>query len=617
MDGFINLYKPKDFTSHDALNIVRRNFRGTKVGHGGTLDPDATGVLPVCIGRSTKLQDFVMSGDKAYQADVIFGLTSLSLDCGEEVTVTDNHYVLDTERLKAVLASFIGKQEQYPPAVSAIKQNGVPLYKLARRGKAVETKPRHIEIYDIALLEVHSEETQPRIRIAVKCSKGTYIRSLGRDIGEAMGTTAVIDRLERTASGVFSLENAYTLEEIKDFCEKKDYSFLIPMEEAVKNLPGFSLQTGKQWRTVLGGNAVPAENTDNGTVAIFDPCGDLLAIGEAEDGKIKPKKILWESRKRKAPMIIKKDLTPLSPENDTAVVIGNFDGVHLGHRFLIEHCVKEAEKTGLLSAVLTFVPHPDDFFGKTEHRYLQSDAQKYALIDALGADMLICAPFDQNLANMEEDTFISEILVKKLRTKTVFVGDDFSFGCRGRGDAKTLKEKCGGYGIEVKILPQLTYDNEVISSSRIKALLEKGNVLKGSRLLGRPYTINGEVLHGREIGRTIGFPTANLAFAPRIHVPRSGVYAALVRIDGKRYQSIASIGRRPTIAPGQAVNLEVHILDFNEDLYGKEISVTLLAFLRNEKKFESLDALKEGITTDIENVENYFQKYWFKTCNHR
>lgn len=617
MDGFINLYKPKDFTSHDALNIVRRNFRGTKIGHGGTLDPDATGVLPVCIGKGTKLQDLVMGGDKAYQADVIFGLTSLSLDCGEEVTVTDNHYILDTERLRAVLASFIGKQEQYPPAVSAIKQNGVPLYKLARRGKAVETKPRCIEIYDLKLIEVHPEETQPRIRITVKCSKGTYIRSLGRDIGEAMGTTAVIDRLERTASGMFSLENAYTLEEIKDFCEKKDYSFLIPMEEAVKNLPGVSLQTGEQWRAVLDGSAVPAENTDNGTVTIFDPCGDLLAIGEAEDGKIKPKKILWESRKRKTPMIIKKDLTPLSPGNDTAVVIGNFDGVHLGHRFLIEHCVKEAEKAGLLSAVLTFVPHPDDYFGKTEHRYLQTEAQKCALIDALGADMLICAPFDQNLANMEEDTFISEILVKKLRTKTVFVGDDFSFGCGGRGDAKTLKEKCGGYGIEVKILPQLTYGQEEISSSRIKSLIEKGDVSEASRLLGRPYTIKGEVLHGREIGRTIGFPTANLAFAPRLHVPRSGVYAALVRIDDKKYEAVACVGSRPTIAEGQAVNLEVNIFDFGGDLYGKTISVTLLTFIQEEKKYGSLEELKAGIGAATEKTKKYFQKRNFSSCNRR
>ena len=123
MDGFINLYKPANFTSHDALNIVRRSFRGTKIGHGGTLDPDATGVLPVCIGKGTKLQDLVMGGDKAYEADVIFGLTSLSLDRGSEVTVTDDTYVLDVEKLEQVLKGFVGKQMQIPPQQALQKQH--------------------------------------------------------------------------------------------------------------------------------------------------------------------------------------------------------------------------------------------------------------------------------------------------------------------------------------------------------------------------------------------------------------------------------------------------------------------------------------------------------------
>lgn len=619
MDGFINLYKPKAFTSHDALNIIRRNFRGTKIGHGGTLDPDATGVLPVCIGKGTKLQDLVMGGDKAYRADVIFGLTSLSLDCGEEVTVTDDHYDLDIEKLKTVLRSFLGKQEQYPPMVSAIKQNGVPLYKLARRGKTVETKPRSIEIYELELLEVHAEEPQPRIRIEVKCSKGTYIRSLGRDLGEAMGTTAVIDNLERTASGMFTLENAYSMEQIKALCEAKDYSFLLPMEAAVSSLPSFSLKNGEQWRGILDGTAFSVPEQDrkdlDGEVAIYDPCGELMAIGEITEGKLKPKKILWEIAKGKTPMMLCN--TPTLPDSaeHTAVVIGNFDGVHLGHRFLLEHCAKAAEKKGLSSVALTFTPHPEEVLHQNTHYYLQSEEQKCNAIAALGIQILICAPFDGNLANMDAETFISEILKDRLRADVVFVGDDFSFGCGGKGTAETLREKCGKYGIEVNILPRLTYGNEVISSSRIKKVLDSGNILEASRLLGRPYTVEGEVLHGRELGRTIGFPTANLSFAPQLHIPRSGVYGALVRINGKKYEGVACIGRRPTIAEGQAVNLEVHILDFDGDLYGKKISVTLLTFLRDEKKFDSLEALKAGITADTEKVKKYFQKRNFSSCN--
>lgn len=615
MDGFINLYKPKDFTSHDALNIVRRNFRGTKIGHGGTLDPDATGVLPVCIGKGTKLQDLVMGGDKAYQADVIFGLTSVSLDCGSEVIVTDANYKLDVDRLKKVLAGFIGKQEQYPPMVSAIKQNGVPLYKLARRGETVEMKPRSIEIYDLELMEIYADEEHPRIRIAVECSKGTYIRSLGRDIGEAMGTTAVIDRLERSASGMFSLDNAYTLEQVKEFCDRKDYSFIIPMEEAVKKLSRYDLKNGEEWRAVLDGTSVSAKDVKDGDIAIYDPSGELMAIGKAEEGMVKPKKILWETRKRKSPMMIFDDISGFTCSGSTAVVIGNFDGVHLGHRYLIEHCVKNAEKNGLFSAVLTFVPHPKVFFGDEEHRYLQSEKNKALCIDHLGADILINAPFDEDISKMDEDSFISDVLQKKLDAKCVFVGDDFSFGCGGIGTADSLKEKCSAYGIEVKIIPQLTFRNAEISSSRIKKALSDGNIIEVSRLMGRPYVVEGEVVHGREIGRTIGFPTANLVLDPTLHLPCSGVYVAQVRVSGKKYEGVACIGSRPTIEEGQSINLEVHILHLDENLYGKIISVTLLSFIRGEKKFGSLDELKNAISEDKEKTKKYFQKRRSSSCN--
>ena len=615
MDGFINLYKPKDFTSHDALNIVRRNFRGTKIGHGGTLDPDATGVLPVCIGKGTKLQDLVMGGDKAYNADVIFGLTSVSLDCGGEVTVTDSNYKLDLERLNAVLRDFVGKQQQFPPMVSAIKQNGVPLYKLARRGETVETKARDIEIYDLKLLEVYENEEHPRIRISVKCSKGTYIRSLGRDIGEAMGTTAVIDRLERTASGMFSLDNAYTLDQIKDFCDNKDYSFIIPMEAAVKKLHRFEMQTGEQWRAVLDGTAFPAPNTDDGDVAIYDPSGELMAVGEVQEGIVKPKKILWESRKRKQSMIVVEDLLSYSAADPSAVVIGNFDGVHLGHRYLIEHCVKDSEKKGLLSVVLTFTPHPKVYFGDADHRYIQNDRKKQSYIDALGVDCLVNAAFDQIMAEMDEITFVTDILHKKLNAKLVFVGDDFTFGRGGDGTVALLKEKCNDLGISVKVIPQLKFRNAEISTSRIKKSLSDGNIVEVSRLLGRPYSVEGEVVHGREIGRTIGFPTANLVFDPMQHLPRSGVYVAQVRFDGKKYEGVACVGSRPTIEDGQAVNLEVHVLDLDQDLYGKTISVTLMSFIRGEKKFSSLDELKNAIAQDTEKTKKYFQKRRSGSCN--
>lgn len=615
MDGFINLYKPANFTSHDALNIVRRSFRGTKIGHGGTLDPDATGVLPVCIGKGTKLQDLVMGGNKAYEADVIFGLTSLSLDRGSEVTVTDDAYVLDVEKLEQVLKGFVGKQMQIPPAVSAIKKNGVPLYKRARRGETVETEPRAIEIYALELKNIWVDEPFPRIRIAVRCSKGTYIRSLGRDIGEAMGTTAVIDRLNRTVSGMFSLENSVTMEEIRECCERKDYSFLIPMEAAVADLSRFDVKDGAQWKAVLDGNALAANEMENGDVSVYDPCGHLMAVAKAEDGWLKPRKILWEHRKRKGPMKMVRDPEGTDFPEGTAVVIGNFDGVHLGHRFLIEQCVRDAERKGLSSVVLTFDPHPKEYFGTEDHFYLQSFREKTAILDELGADLLVSLPFDKEMADMKPERFFEELLLKQLHGKAVYVGDDFSYGRGGLGTAESLKNQGEEHGVEVCVIPRLTYHGEIISSSRIKAALLAGNIPEASRLLGQPYIVSGVVQHGREIGRTIGFPTANICFEEGILIPRSGVYIARVRCGGKKYEGVACIGRRPTVEPGQNVNLEVHLLDFDADLYGKEISVTLISFLRGEKQFGSLDELKSAIAADTEKTKKFFQKRRSNSCN--
>lgn len=615
MDGFINLYKPKAFTSHDALNIVRRNFRGTKIGHGGTLDPDATGVLPVCIGKATKLQDIVMGGDKAYEADVIFGLDSVSLDCGGEVTVTDHHFVLDTEKLKEVLRSFIGKQDQLPPMVSAIKRNGVPLYKLARRGETVDIDVRSIEIYRLELSEIHSDEEFPRIRIAVECSKGTYIRSLGRDIGLAMGTTAVIDNLKRTKSGMFSLENSVTLEELKELCDRRDYSFLLSMESAVRYLPSFTVTKGEEWLSILNGSSLKVSGLTEGDYAIYDLCGALMAIGSFREGELKPKKILWEPRKRKRAMDIVQKKENIAFDTKTVIAIGNFDGVHLGHRFLIEHCVREAEYRGLDSVVLSFFPHPQAFFAPDKHLYLQTREDKLATIDSLGVDHFAELPFDSVFASMSEETFIDTILVDMFHVDTVCVGSDFHYGKDGKGNAESLKELCRTRNITVNIFPKLSYGKDNISSSRVKKALSEGKITDAAHLLGRPYIIKGEVLHGKEMGRSLGFPTANLDFPEKIQLPRAGVYICTVRYYGKKHNGIACIGSRPTVEEGKAPNLEVHILDDAPDLYGKEIAVTLLIFLRAEQKFESVEDLKTAITTDVSKAKKFFEKRSGTSCN--
>lgn len=615
MDGFINLYKPKDFTSHDALNIIRRHFPGTKIGHGGTLDPDATGVLPVCLGKATKLQDMVMGQTKVYETDVIFGLTSLSLDRSGEVTVTDENFVLDEEKLNTVVQEFVGEQMQLPPAVSAIKQKGVPLYKLAKKGQPVEVKMRPVVIYEISIKGIYAGEKQPRVRIAVKCGKGTYIRALGRDIGKAMGTTAIIDRLVRVVAGAFSAENASTLEEIEALAKKKDYSFVIPMDFAVKDLPHYQVKDGKEWKAMLDGSTIEEQETGDGKIAVYDMNQALMAIAEAESGVLQPKKILWETKKRKKPMLEINGLDHYESEEAVAVVIGNFDGVHLGHRFLIEHCVKAAEARGLTSVVLTFSPHPKIFFGAEDHWYLSTRQGKKQIIDGLGADVLLTADFNDDFAAKSDEWFVSEILKDKLHAKLVYVGEDFSFGKDGCGNAETLKTIGAEHGITVKVLPKVTYHGERISTSKIKQLLENGNVIEASHLLGSAYTVSGIVTHGNELGRDLGFPTANLDFSDDLFIPKSGVYIAYANYDGIKREAVANIGNRPTVDDGLKLNIEVHVLGEVPDLYGKKLTVTLLCMIRPEKKFANLTELSEAIALDREKTKNFFENRRSNPCN--
>lgn len=614
MDGFINLYKPKNFTSHDALNMIRRHFRGTKIGHGGTLDPDAVGVLPVCLGKGTKLQELVMGQTKAYETDVIFGLDSLSLDMSGDYTVSDEAFVLDQDKLAAVLKQFLGAQTQLPPVVSAIKQQGVPLYKLARKGQAVETAARPIVIKEITLKEVHAEEKFPRVRIAVECAKGTYIRALGRDIGAALGTTAIIDKLVRTASGEFQAKDAYTLEEIAALCAKKDYSFVIPLDFAVRHMACHQAVDGADWKAVLDGNELKTAAND-GEIAIYDMSNELIGVGEAADGLLKPKKILWETSPRKTPLAEYNGFDEYREDDEVAVVIGNFDGVHLGHRYLIEHCQKAAAGRGLKSLVLSFYPHPKAFFSGADHWYLRTQAEKRRIVAGLGVDRLLTVAFDASFAAVSAETFVAAMLKEKLHTALVYVGEDFSFGKGGGATAADLKEICADYGIEVVIVPKLNYRGEAISSSRIKSYLSRGDVVRAAKLLGGAYELRGEVVHGNELGRTIGFPTANLNFPGELFIPKAGVYIAYARYGGIKHEAVASIGQRPTVREGLATNLEVYIMDDSPDLYGKELTVTLVNMIREEQKFDSFADLKAAIDSDVAEAQKFFQKRRQGPCN--
>ena len=230
LNGVINVYKEKGYTSHDVVAIVRKTLNIKKVGHTGTLDPDAEGVLPVCIGQATKLADYIMAERKSYTAEITFGAETTTQDASGDI-IKEYEYIFDENRLREVIDTFKGEQTQVPPMYSAIKINGKKLYEIAREGREIERKARKITIYDIRIAEINPPN---KAIIEIDCSKGTYIRSLCSDIGNKLGWGAFMSSLTRTASGKFKLNEAVKLDELKNAAERGEAEkFIIPPDDVL------------------------------------------------------------------------------------------------------------------------------------------------------------------------------------------------------------------------------------------------------------------------------------------------------------------------------------------------------------------------------------------------
>jgi len=282
------------------------------------------------------------------------------------------------------------------------------------------------------------------------------------------------------------------------------------------------------------------------------------------------------------------------------LTIGNFDGVHLGHMKVLTHVARQAKLLNLASTVMTFEPQPMELFTKGEApARLNRLRDKYVQLRKLKVDRLLCVNFNQRFANWSAESFISDLLVKKLGIKFLIVGDDFCFGKDRFGNFAMLKDAGKKYGFEVVSTQSFCVQEQRVSSTAIRQALAENNLAAAEMQLGRAYSINGRVSHGRKLGRTIGFPTANIPLK-RCVSPVSGVY--IVQVHGIAAQPIggvANIGQRPTVN-GVRQQLEVHLFDFSENVYGKQLEVALLKKLRDEKRFESFEALKKQIELDAE-----------------
>jgi riboflavin kinase/FMN adenylyltransferase len=294
----------------------------------------------------------------------------------------------------------------------------------------------------------------------------------------------------------------------------------------------------------------------------------------------------------------------------TGLTIGNFDGVHRGHRAMLDRLVAKARALGVPCGVLTFEPHPREFFSAaTAPTRLSRLREKLELIAEAGIDRTHVLRFGAQLAAMSAERFIEDVLLRGMGVRWLLVGRDFRFGAKRVGDFEMLKAAGARQGFGVEAMDDVLEGAQRISSSGVRAALAAGDLEAAARLLGRPYTMSGRVAHGEKLGRTLGFPTANLVL--RRLPPLAGIFAVEAEVEETqlRLKGVASVGRRPTVRENAAPLLEVHLFDWTGNLYGRHLRVTFLRKLRDEAKYDGLEALRAAIARDAAEAKDYFAKH--------
>ena len=295
----------------------------------------------------------------------------------------------------------------------------------------------------------------------------------------------------------------------------------------------------------------------------------------------------------------------------TAIALGNFDGIHQGHQTVLRPILQfsgSSRSPHIYPSVVSFSPHPRVFFTGDQLQLLTPIVEKELLLSELGIEQLVLLPFNRDLASLSPRQFVEQILVEQLKAGVISVGSDFRFGYQRKGTAADLKNIAHSFGITVHLNSLHKYyarDRRAVrvSSSLIRQALSEGNIPLANTMLGRPYSLMGTVVTGQQLGRTIGFPTANLKLPESKFLPRYGVYSVDILLQQTVVKGVMNIGCRPTVA-GETPTIEVHLLDWSGDLYGQTLKANLIEFIRPEQKFASVDALKQQITKDCQSVLN-------------
>jgi len=537
--GFLNIYKEKGMTSMSVCARIRRILHVEKVGHAGTLDPMAEGVLPVALGRACKSVEDAGQGMKEYVAGMLLGTVTDTQDVTGTVQYKWDGTLPDEDKIRKTVAEFIGGYDQLTPMYSARQQGGRRLYDIARNGETVEREKKHIEISSIKINQIDL----PHVIFTVTCSKGTYVRTICNDIGERLGCGACMESLVRTRVGNFNIADTLGFKDLEEL-EKKG--------------------------------------------------------------------------------VVDSALRIITP---TAVAIGKFDGTHIGHQALLRELRKTCESQRLRSLILITVPEGKTIDGVEERRNR---------LLSMGIDYVITLPLTEEIRHMSPEDFLKDLLIKRYSMKYLVGGKDICFGYMRRGNAEFLKEHAAEYGFHFKLIDKVflketfgaanTGENTEISSTLLKEVLREGKMEEVRKLMGKNFELSGTVIHGRQLASsTMKLPTINMNVSEERELPPYGVYVSKVTMLGKEdrkykndltapkrkdfptYYGISNFGHKPSVNNGQdPLSLETHILEetAEKDLYGKEISVELISFLRPEKSFATIAELgKQVREEDIPRAE--------------
>ncbi len=571
--GLILINKPKGITSFSVVSKIKWLLHEKRVGHTGTLDPMATGVLPIFVGRATALSSFLLDADKVYTATFRFGITTDTADITGNILNTRPVSFTNDDLEKAFLA-FTGEIMQVPPMYSALKRDGVPLYKLAREGKTVDIPARKITVNFIEPVSVFLNN---EITVRVSCSKGTYIRSLCNDIGEYLGCGATLTNLRRDETSGFTLKDCVSLD---DLTQDNVRDYLTSEENAVKNLRQINVSEKQAIRFTNGGqlstDRLNASFTKENELLRVKYGNTLLGIGcaDLENGQVAVKCVIRQSNEI----------------NKTAIALGTFDGVHIGHKAVINAAVN----SGFKPIAVTFEKPPKAYFDSSIGQITTAFGKDEKLREC-GIKEIHYIDFAA-VRNMSPLEFL-EHLKTKYNPAFICCGFNYRFGKNGAGDTALLERFCKENDIALRKTEPVTVGNEVVSSSIIRKLLLNGEIKKANSLLGYEFYVNSEIIHGDSRGRQIGFPTANQIYPENLIKVKFGVYKSRTTVNGRTYNSITNIGLRPTFET-ERIGLETYILDFDGDIYGQVAKVALLSFIREEKKFGSIDELKAAIEED-------------------